>query len=69
MSDVEYKIVDPADVHIHVCSCGQRGTTRFMTGREWYERLAKQLKTYAWTADERDSILQAAFEVSEGIKT
>lgn len=39
----------------------------FLTGREWYDRLAKHLDTYDWSRDEKDSILQAAFEVAEGL--
>lgn len=38
-----------------------------MSGHEFYERLAKHLNTYDWTQDEKDSILQAAFEVAEGL--
>lgn len=40
----------------------------YMTGIEWYTKLEKQLDSYAWTRDEKDSILQAAFEVAEGIE-
>jgi hypothetical protein len=38
--------------------------SKLMTGQEWYELLSKKFDEYAWTADEKDSILQAAFEVS-----
>lgn len=31
------------DVHVHVCSCGQMATTRFMTGEEWYKKFEKEL--------------------------
>lgn len=38
-----------------------------MTGREWYFRLAKQLRAYSFSVDTQDTILQAAFEVAEGL--
>lgn len=39
----------------------------YLTGQEWYSKLAKHLNKYDWTTDEKDSILQAAFEVAEGL--
>lgn len=44
----------------------QRFENSLMTGREWYSKLDRQLDKYSWTEDEKDSILQAAFEVSKG---
>jgi hypothetical protein len=45
----DYEIINPDDVHVHVCSCGQNATTRFMTGQEWYEKLEKELgDTLKW---------------------
>lgn len=41
-------------------------TGNLMTGQEWYSKLSKQLDKYDWTRDEKDSILQAAFEVIHG---
>lgn len=38
-----YVIPREQDVHVHVCSCGQMATTRFMTGQEWYDRFEKEL--------------------------
>lgn len=35
-----------------------------LTGQEWYEALKLRLNEYAWTPDEKDSILQAAYEAS-----
>lgn len=39
----DFVIPDPKDMHVHVCSCGQVATTRFMTGQAWYERFEKEL--------------------------
>lgn len=38
--------------------------TLLMTGIEFYDRLREKLEEFSWTQDEKDSILQAAFEVS-----
>ena len=43
MSDLE-EIVNPDDVHVHVCSCGQKADTRFMTGSDWYDRFEKEFR-------------------------
>lgn len=39
---MDYVIVNPDDVHVHVCACGQMATTRFMTGQEWYDRFLEE---------------------------
>lgn len=39
----DYIMPRQEDMHVHVCACGQMATTRFMTGKEWYERLVEQL--------------------------
>ncbi len=48
-------------------SFGQISADKAMTGKEWYSKLAKHLNKYDWSQDEKDSILQAAFEVAEGL--
>lgn len=40
----DYEVVDPKDVHVHVCSCGQIADTRFMTGSEWLEKFIFEYK-------------------------
>lgn len=39
----------------------RRSSVEFlMTGQEWYDKFEKELNTYAWSFDEKNSILVAA---------
>lgn len=65
--ELHYEIVNPDDVHIHVCSCGQKATTRFMTGQEWYNHFEDEfLATKKPTIgdEDRESVLDAARKAS-----
>lgn len=70
MSDLDKKLEEITDLSIYHNAMldSVKTAAGLMTGQEWYDKLAEQLKQYAWTTDERDSILQAAFEVSEAAK-